>query len=161
MTETVDVDILVTPRYGDKKIMNIVGRGVLTPLFYEDPSYIFSNFVQPPSPVATNPHPHCSFCCLVSMTEWVIMPHLMCYFTYWFYGSINVEPWYLRTIRTLMCVLWNTKWHQVYCGLTHVISCWYSDLISHTHKHTHARKETQHTQGPVDWRTHINKLTQP
>ena len=38
----------------------IVGRGVLT-LFYEDPTYIanphFSNFVQPPFPVASNPNP--------------------------------------------------------------------------------------------------------
>ena len=41
--------------------------------------------------------------------------------------------------------------HQVYWGLAHnVIFYWYSDLISHTGKHT------QHTQGPVDWHTHIN-----
>ena len=35
----------------------------------------------------------------------------------------------------------------------HVVFCWYSDLISHTHKHTY--KDTQHTQGPVYWHTHI------
>ena len=28
-----------------------------------------------------NPHPHCSFCCTISLAEWVITPHLMCYFT--------------------------------------------------------------------------------
>ena len=27
------------------------------------------------------PCPHCLFCCLVSLAEWVITPHLMCYFT--------------------------------------------------------------------------------
>ena len=73
----------------------IVGKGVLTPtltslppppLFYEDcsilPTLPFSNFVQhPQSPVTSKPHPHCSFCCVVSLAEWVIPPHLMCYFT--------------------------------------------------------------------------------
>ena len=29
----------------------------------------------------------------------------MCYFTYWYYGSKHVEPWYLCTRRNLMCVL--------------------------------------------------------
>ena len=45
--------------------------------------------------------------------------------------------------------------HQVYRDLTHnAILCWYSDLISHTQTHTH--KDTQYTQVPVDWHTHIN-----
>ena len=64
-------------------------------IFLERPPYIgylsFSHFVQPPSPL---PHfltasnfqpptsiPHCSFCCLVSLTEWVIMPHTIYSFT--------------------------------------------------------------------------------
>ena len=53
------------------------------PLFYEDRPYIaypppfFSNFVQPsPFPVASNR----SSCCLASLAERVITPHLMCYF---------------------------------------------------------------------------------
>ena len=41
--------------------------------------------------------------------------------------------------------------YQVYWGLTYVDFCQYcTDLISHTHK------DTQHTQWPVDWHTHIN-----
>ena len=38
----------------------------------------------------------------------------------------------------LWCVFYATK-RQVYWGLTHnVVFCWYSDLISHIHKHSHA-----------------------
>ena len=57
------------------------------PLFYEDPLILsspsFSNFVQPLPPffVVSNPHPHWSFGCLVSLPEWVITSHLVCYFT--------------------------------------------------------------------------------
>ena len=76
--------------WGDGKFLKslyIVGRGVLTPLFYEDlhilPIPPFSKVVQPSPkfPVTSNPHLHCSFCCHVSLAEWVITPHLMCYFT--------------------------------------------------------------------------------
>ena len=45
------------------------------------PTSPFSNFVQPPFPVSSNTHPHCFFCCLVSLAELVIAPQLMCYFT--------------------------------------------------------------------------------
>ena len=72
----------------------------LTPFFFQ----ILSNL---PSPVAANPYPHCSFCCLVFLTKWVIAPHLMCYFAEWYYGSTHIKPWYLSTRRTLMCVLCN------------------------------------------------------
>ena len=76
--------------WGDGKFLKslyIVGRGVLTPLFYEDlhilPIPPFSKVVQPSPnfPVTSNTHLHCSFCCHVSLAEWVITPHLMCYFT--------------------------------------------------------------------------------
>ena len=34
---------------------------------------LFSNSVHPPHlPVASNPHSHCLFCCLVSLAKWVI-----------------------------------------------------------------------------------------
>ena len=104
-----------------------------TPLYCLPP---ISNFVHPPPsfPVASNPHPHSSFCCLVSLAEWVIAPHLMCYFTFLMIlwnlhimsglGTLVSErPW---------CVFYATK-HQVYWGLTH---CRYSDLTSHKHIHT-------------------------
>ena len=42
---------------------------------------------------------------------------------------------------------------QVYWDLTqNVAFYWYFDLISHMQRHKH----TQHTQGPVDWHTHMN-----
>ena len=73
------------------KSIDIVGRGVLTRLFYEDPTMLpipsFSIVAHPPpSPtpnflVTSNPHLYHSFCCHVSLAEWVITPHLMCYFT--------------------------------------------------------------------------------
>ena len=72
---------------GDGKILKslyIVGRGVLTPLFYEDLLYCLFRLFQmlkKKFPVTFNPHLHCSFCCHVSLAEWVITPHLMCYFT--------------------------------------------------------------------------------
>ena len=43
--------------------------------------------------VTSNPHPHCSFCCPVSLAEWVIIPHLMCYYSYW---TTHVETQYSR-----------------------------------------------------------------
>ena len=54
----------------------------------------------------SNLHPQCSFFCLVSLAWWVIAPHLMCYFTKWYYRS------YMSNLRTfvpegLLCVLCN------------------------------------------------------
>ena len=50
------------------------------------------------------------------------------------------------------CVFYATRC-QVYWGLTHyIVFYWYSNLISHTQKHKHKH----HTQGAVDWHTHIN-----
>ena len=55
-------------RDGKFESLYIVGRGVLTPIFYEDL-------------LTSNSHLHCSFCCHVSLAEWVIRTHLVCYFT--------------------------------------------------------------------------------
>ena len=67
--------------------------------------------ILPTSPPPTHPQLStsfaCYFCWLVSLTEWMIVPHLMCYFTQWYYESTNVDPWYLVTRRTLLCVLYN------------------------------------------------------
>ena len=70
------------PEMGGWKIF---GKGVLSPYFMKTPQDClptpFSNFFQtlPHFPVTSNPHPHCTFCCPVSLAEWVIMPHLVCY----------------------------------------------------------------------------------
>ena len=55
----------------------IVGRGFLTPLFYKDPPILLTCFFKfcPALPALL----HCFLCCLVSLAEWVITPHL-CYF---------------------------------------------------------------------------------
>ena len=57
------------------------------PLFYEDhpllpiPSFYFKFYpTLPPFLVALSPHPMALFC-LLSLAEWVISPHLKCYFT--------------------------------------------------------------------------------
>ena len=57
---------------------------VLTPLFYEDYPLFFKFCPNPPLlplPSHLQTYPHCSFCCPVSLAEFVITPHLMCYFT--------------------------------------------------------------------------------
>ena len=69
------------------KFLHIVGRGVLTPLFYEDPLILptppFPNFVHPHAHfnITSKPHPYSSFCYPISLAELVIMPYLKCYFT--------------------------------------------------------------------------------
>ena len=62
---------------------------------------------------------------------------------------------YMRSVGTLIlegrCYVFYEK--KVYWGLTHnVVFYWYSDLISHTYK----PKDMHHTQGPIDWYTHVN-----
>ena len=65
------------------------------PLFYEDlpilPTPTFFKFY-PTSLLPPTPTLHCSFCCLVSLTELVIAPHLMCYFTQCYSGSTHAQP---------------------------------------------------------------------
>ena len=63
---------------------------VLTLLFYGDPLpilptptplfKILSTHPHPHFPVTSNPSPHSFICCHVSLAEWLIIPHLMCYF---------------------------------------------------------------------------------
>ena len=73
-----------------------------------------------------------SLCCLVSLAQCVIKPHLMCY-VWWYYGPKLVEPWNPNASSTLLCVLCNKAsnllkvWHRWH-GF-----CWYSELIWHTH----------------------------
>ena len=71
-------------------ILYTVGRGVLTPLFYEDPYIAYL--------------PSLLFFCFVSLAGWMILQ--------------ITDRW----------------------GLTHVVFCWYSKLISHTQTNTsHSR----------------------
>ena len=104
-------------------------------------------------PVVTNPQLHCSFCCYFSLFERVIAPHIWCAILLNdimdpqisnLGTSVPEGPWY---------VFYATR-HQVYSGLTHVIFCWYSGMISDTQ--IHKQTDTQHSQWPVDWHIHIN-----
>ena len=98
----------------------------LNPLFYEVspsphlyflplPFFIF--FPTLPSPLSR------SFCCLVNLAECVNTPHLLCYFSQWYYGLTLVELWNLNTSKTLFCVLCNMnsnllkEWHRwhIFC----------------------------------------------
>ena len=108
----------------------------------------FPNFVQPPLLWCLQfPPPllillSCFFGWMGDHTTFDVLFYLM---ISWMYTCRALGPW---------CVFYATRC-QYYWGLTHnVVFCWYSDLISH--KHTHKLKDKQHTQGSVDWHTHIN-----
>ena len=96
---------------GDGKFLRslyIVGRGVLTPLFYEDPPYIanpppFSNFVQPPPPMFF------LFSCLF---DWMgdhatfgVLFYLMDLHMSSLGTLVPERPW---------CVLWNKAWNSLF-----------------------------------------------
>ena len=135
-------------------LWRIVGmKGPNLPILWGPP---FSNFIQPHFPVASYPHPNCSFCCLVSLTERVIVaPHLMRYFTY------DIKDLYMSSIGTLVperpwCVFYGTR-HQVYWVIEVWQIVWFFLVLwfDITHPKTCKHTETQHTLGPVGWHTHI------
>ena len=117
---------------------------------YPSPPPFFKIFPPPPFPVMSNPHPHCSFCCLVSLAEWVIALHLMCYFTERYHRCTHVKPYDLDACFMQQGLKFTEVWHR--CGFSLVL--WFDLLLTHKHRHTH--KDTQHTQGSVDGHTHIN-----
>ena len=63
--------------------IHIVGGGFLIRYFMKT-NYIayphLSNFVPPPWLPPPILKTHCSFCCLVSLPEWAMVSHLICYF---------------------------------------------------------------------------------
>ena len=112
------------------------------------PSPLFSTSVQPPLPCHLQPSPTQLF---LWLNGW-LNDHIWCAILLndRYYGSAHVETWYLSARRT-WCVFCSTR-RQVYWGLTHVIFCWYSDLILHTNKqakqtntHTHTERHTAHS----------------
>ena len=95
----------------------------------------------------THHHPtHCSLCFLVSLTNCVITPDLLCYFAYWCYWPKPVKPWHLSISSTFLRILCNKEsnllkiWHWWH-GFSK-----YSDLIS----------QTLDTQGPIEWHSYIS-----
>ena len=128
----------------------IVGREVLTPLFYEDlpilptpapPSFKFYLTPQPPlfPRLSSRLQPSCPLLFLLS-----------CFFDWMGDRPTFDVPFYLKILGICTCqflgpwcVFYATRC-QIYRALTHnVVFCWYSNLISHTNKHAH--KDTQHT----------------
>ena len=114
---------------GSQEVGRIVGKGVVTPLFYEGPLYClppFLNSVQSLAPTSLSPP-------ISTSTVLSVMDNMDLHMSS--LGTLAPEgSW---------CVFYATR-HQAYWALTHVVFLlvlWF-DI---THKHT------QHTQGPVDW----------
>ena len=121
--------------------MRVVGRGVLTPLFYEDPPALLTplvNFLQmPPS------HPY-----HLQYPLPLLFP--LSFIFGWMGDRTTLDVLFYLTI------LWiYTCWalasyvtrHQMHWGLTHNANfCWCSDLISHTKTHTNRHTQRHTTQ---------------
>ena len=70
------------------------------------------------------------------------------YFVSWYYRSTHL--WiHLSTRRTLMCVLCNKASSLLRSSTCDFLLVLWFDI-------THTQIQTQHTQGPVHWHTHIN-----
>ena len=103
------------------------------------PTHPFSNFVQPPIPhpflPPPTPTPYYSSCCLVSLGEWVIAPHLIL--------LNDIMDVHMSSLRTLMRVLRNQASNllksNAWCGFLLVL--WF-DV---TYKNTHIKKHTAHS----------------
>ena len=82
----------------------------------------------------------------------------------WLYGILchnrcfillnDIMDLYMPSLGTAVtegpCYMFYETKCEVYWGTTHAAFCWYCDLILYTHK------DTQRTQGPKVWHTHIN-----
>ena len=138
-------------------------RRVHKPIFYEDPpewptpththTHTHTHFFQvlPNNllPFTCNFQPRCSFCWLVSLVKWIIAPCLMSYFTWWYYESKHLEPYFLSSNRrTLLCVLCkkvsSLLKFDTYCRFLQAL--WFD--ITHTH-HIHKQRQL-YTQGLID-----------
>ena len=100
--------------------------------------------------VATKLHPHCFFFVLFLWpNRW--LHHIRCaiFLNDVINPHMSVKLWYLSTRRTLMCVLCNKASRLLRSDTRDFLLILWFDI-----KHTH--RDTQHTQGPVDWHTHIN-----
>ena len=111
------------------------GRGFLTPYFMKTPLCCLPYLYQ----ILSNLSP-ALFCCLVSLTEWVIMPHLMCYFLVY-----DIMDLHMSSLGTLVlqrfCGMFHATWHQ-FTEFYHMTWFFAGTLIWH-----HKRKwwHTTHT----------------
>ena len=117
----------------------------------------FSNFVQHSPPTSLSPPIPTSTVLSVVLFLWLNgwSHYIWCAILF----NDNMD---LVRMSSLGALVPEGPWHvfyatryQVYWGLTcNVVFYWYSDLILHTYTHTQTHAE--HTQGPVDWHTHVN-----
>ena len=91
-----------------------------------------------------------NFWSLVCLTEWVIMPHLMCYFSF-----DDIMVLYMSCFGTLVperpCYMFDATRNQVYWGLTHNVI--FSGTMIWYHKHIYTQRYTAHSGA--------NRLTHP
>ena len=107
-----------------------------TPLYFL-PSPFFNFFFRPSLLPAICLHPNWSICCLLSLAESMIAPHLCAILL------DDIMDVHMSSFRTLMHFYATSG--EIYWGLTHdVVFCLYSDMISHTHTHIHTQRHTAH-----------------
>ena len=109
------------------------------PLLWRSP---YITYPRPPPP-----NPFFKFC-FISLNEWVVAPHLMCYLLCYVLLHCIMDL-HMLSLGTLVpqgpCGVFYGTRCQVYWALRHDrIFCCYSDLIS------------QSTHGGQDWHIHIN-----
>ena len=136
-------------------INTIVGKGFLQPLFYEDlPLHflppLFRFFPPHPHPPSSSPPTSTSTALFVVLFcqhkgDHAIFDVLICLMILWIYTYEALEP---STRKTLLCIFCN-KASSLLRSDT-MAFCWYSDLLSHTHKRKYGHIDTQHTQRLID-----------
>ena len=126
------------------KSLYIVGRVVLTPLFFEDPLYCL-----PPSPTSLSPQNPTPTILSAVLFLWLNRRSRLIWCAILLNDNMDLNMLSLGKLvpEGPWCAFHATR-RQVYWSLTHNgIFHWYSDLISHTHEHTN----TQHLLGPAHY----------
>ena len=101
--------------------------------------HLFSNFVQPLFPVASNLYLYCYFWYLISLTECVIMP-LFHFMILWICKCGALVSWYhnhLDMHSMQQGIKFTEVWHIVW---------FFAGTLFWYHTQTHTHKDTQHTQ---------------
>ena len=134
-----------------------MAEGSYPSLYYEEPPILLI----PPFQILSTPPP--PFLLQRTLTPTAHSVVLFLWLNGWscqFWCAIllkDIMDVHMSNLRALICVLCNKvtsllksdKW----CGFLLVL--WFDIIRTHTRRHT-SHEDTHHTQGPVDWHTHIN-----